>query len=439
MSGHRGPQDRDAGAEPRLRTLVDALEREFLGQLDGSPEVRSDLFLPRVDAQDCTTVWTADPHGLVDGDGRIHRPAADGAGAAVRLTARVEGPAGAVQRTFDLMLPPLPVADEPFGYLMVHFVETQEEGGEQVHFSLSDGDDPLHWYRLNDGRPVLWSEHGTRGVRDPQIVRSPHGDRFHIVATDEQVRVNGWEGTTTRASRHMEVWSSDDLVTWGPQHHVLLMDDRAGMVWAPEAVHDPGRGEYLLHWTSNLHPEGADRSVEQDMKIFRAWTRDFLHVSTPEVWMEAAADPALSGSMLDSTVTFHDGFFYRFVKGVVDGCFDETGSPLGDVFVERSATLDAPMSGWERVAAGITYRATGHHPYEGPLVFRTHRGDRWFMFADHHGDGPPGYVPFTTGDIASDDWSRVADDASGIPPRTKHGSVLPLTRSEWVRLRDHRW
>jgi hypothetical protein len=424
---------------PSTRALLDALETEFRRQLDGSTDVRSNLFLPRVHADGWTSAWSTDRPELVDSAGRVRRPAPGQAPQTVHLTAHVEGPAGPGQRSLRLTLPPLPPADEAFGYLMVHFVQSEEEGGEQIHFSLTQGDDPMRWYRLNDGQPVLRSHHGTGGVRDPYLVRSPESDRFHILATDLQTRVSGWDHTTRTASRHMEVWSSDDLVTWGPQHHVPVIDDRAGMVWAPEAIHDPTTGDYLLHWTSTLYPEGDDHSGEQDMKILCARTRDFLHISAPKVWMEAAGDPTLSGSLLDSSVTYADGFYYRFVKGVVDGCVDETGHPLGDIFAERAATLDGPMSQWERLASGITYRATGHHPYEGPLVFRTHQGDRWFLFADHYGDDFHGYVPFVTTDIASGRWARVDDDSVRIPASTKHGCVLPLTRSEWLRLRDHQW
>lgn len=430
---------RDDVGQPSLQTLLGTLEDQFRRQLDGSSEILSNLFLPRLKSDGYTTTWLTDRPEFVDGDGRVHRPAPGHAPEPVRLTARLEGPGGVEQRTLHLTLPPLPQPDEPFGYLMVHFVETEEAGGEQIYFSLTESDDPLRWYRLNDGHPVLRSHHGTGGVRDPYIVRSPEGDRFHILATDLQTRVSGWEHTTKTASRHMEVWSSDDLVTWGPQRHVRVIDDRAGMVWAPEAIYDATSGEYLLHWTSTLYPDGDDHSGEQDMKILRARTRDFLHISPPEVWMEATGDPTLSGSMLDSTVTSHAGYYYRFVKGVVDGCLDETGHPLGDIFVERAASLDAPMSRWERLASGITYRAAGHHPYEGPLVFRTHQGDRWFMFADHYGADFHGYVPFVTTDIASGDWARVDDSFARIPASTKHGCVLPLTRSEWLRLRDHQW
>jgi hypothetical protein len=61
------------------------------------------------------------------------------------------------------------------------------------------------------------------------------------------------------------------------------------------------------------------------------------------------------------------------------------------------------------------------------------------MFAEHYGDDFHGYVPFVTTDIASGDWARVDDDSARLPASTKHGCVLPLTRSEWLPLRDHQW
>ena len=56
-----------------------------------------------------------------------------------------------------------------FGYLMVHFVEDPASHAEKIFFSLSRGEDPTRWYRLNDGQPVLESRIGTTGVRDPHL------------------------------------------------------------------------------------------------------------------------------------------------------------------------------------------------------------------------------------------------------------------------------
>lgn len=77
------------------------------------------------------------------------------------------------------------VKDEYDKYLFVNFVGKDNSGdldNEKVYFSVSS--DAIEWNVLNGGEPVLESNLGTKGVRDPHIVRSPEGDKFYIVATD---------------------------------------------------------------------------------------------------------------------------------------------------------------------------------------------------------------------------------------------------------------
>ena len=60
------------------------------------------------------------------------------------------------------------------GYLFVHFTG-EEKLGEQIYFALSR--DGLHWMDLNNGNPVLLSDIGEKGVRDPFILRNPRPER----------------------------------------------------------------------------------------------------------------------------------------------------------------------------------------------------------------------------------------------------------------------
>ena len=62
------------------------------------------------------------------------------------------------------------------GYLFVHFIGEQENG-EQIYFAVSE--DGLHWQDLNGGQPVLISDIGEAGVRDPFIVRD---EKNHILS-----------------------------------------------------------------------------------------------------------------------------------------------------------------------------------------------------------------------------------------------------------------
>ena len=62
------------------------------------------------------------------------------------------------------------------GYLFTHFIG-DFDGGEQLYFSVSR--DGLHWEDLNKGKPVICSQTGTCGIRDPFPVRHPVTGKFY--------------------------------------------------------------------------------------------------------------------------------------------------------------------------------------------------------------------------------------------------------------------
>ncbi|WP_308467234.1 glycoside hydrolase family protein [Rathayibacter soli] len=141
--------------------------------------------------------------------------------------------------------------------------------------------------------------------------------------------------------------------------------------------------------------------------------------------------------MLDSTITRHDGVYYRFVKGVVKGITDDQGSALGDIFVETAPELSTPQDEWCRVAVGVTFRASGSYPLEGPLGFRANDDSGWYFWADHFGEDHQGYVPFFSTDLSASTWDQIEANRFELPPKTKHGVVLPLLGDEWQRLHDY--
>ena len=96
------------------------------------------------------------------------------------------------------------------GYLFAHFTGEHKDG-EQIYFSVSR--DGLHWKDLNGGKPVLYSGLGTRGVRDPFLVRDPGKKKFYLIATDLRIESGcGWEKAQYEGSRDLIVWESEDLV-----------------------------------------------------------------------------------------------------------------------------------------------------------------------------------------------------------------------------------
>ncbi|GAB4004877.1 hypothetical protein GCM10029992_51130 [Glycomyces albus] len=212
-----------------------------------------------------------------------------------------EGSLGAVN------LAPRLESPEYTGYLYVHF-KRESTDGEQIHFALSDGDDPLHFDDLNGGRPVLYSALGDRGVRDPHIVRSPEGDRYYMVATDLRVfERTDWDQMQRWGSRSIMVWESVDLVDWGEGRLVEVAPSEAGNTWAPESVWDPDQDAYLVHWSSTLYSDPAHEGRSYN-RIMYATTRDFREFSEPRVWIDRGRQT------IDTTVVEYEGVYYRFLK-----------------------------------------------------------------------------------------------------------------------------
>ncbi len=104
-----------------------------------------------------------------------------------------------------------PAAHPPSAYMFVYFTGNTIDG-EKLRFAVSEGNNALQWKSLNDARPILESHEGTRGLRDPFIMRSAEGDRFFLLATDLSTGRTGWGGSTSRGSRHLEIWESTDLI-----------------------------------------------------------------------------------------------------------------------------------------------------------------------------------------------------------------------------------
>lgn len=308
------------------------------------------------------------------------------------------------------------------GYLFVYFAGDTTGDGEQVRFALSRGNDPLHWRPLNGGRPVFASTVGEKGVRDPYIIRAPHGGKFYIIATDLRMagRDGGqWWHVQRHGSRAIVVWESTDLVHWSKPRLAKVAPDEAGNTWAPEAAWDARLGKFVVFWASRLYtPDDKDRLRDTHNKMLYATTDDFRAFSTPQVW----DDPG--HSVIDATVIEHAGRYYRFSKDDRDP--PASGRCAKSITAMKSSSLTSPV--YEFIAECIGRGAIGDG--EGPLVFKSNTEDRWYLFIDEYGQR--GYVPFETTDLDSGRWTVPKDYQ--LPPYPRHGAVIPVTQQEYDRL-----
>ncbi|NUT47906.1 MAG: hypothetical protein HOV94_11445, partial [Saccharothrix sp.] len=370
-------------------------------------------------AGDVALTWSSSDPGVITATGDVTRPAVGGAAASVTLTVTARKGDASASRELVATVPPLPAAEDPFGYVMVHFVEDPNGYKEKVYLSLSRGEDPTKWTRLNGGEPILSSDQGTTGVRDPYLVRSPEGDKFYLVATDLRVFGGdnaGWGEWSRRGSRSLLVWESTDLVTWSDSRLVEVAPPTAGMAWAPEVVYDDTTGEYVVFWASTLFAESDTAHTGPTYsRILYAKTRDFVTFTPAQVLIDTGGDT------IDTTMIRSGDDVVRFSK--------DNGPADRDVYQEVGSGIFA--DDFRTVQTNIGRAQYGS--VEGPLVFKDNYADQWYLYVDEYGSGPQGYRPFVTTDLESGSWTPVGGDFE-LPGQTKHGAVVPLRGSEWERL-----
>ena len=308
-------------------------------------------------------------------------------------------------------------------YLFVHFREKKTVDGEQVYFGLSlDG---FRWEAVNGGNPVLWSTLGEKGVRDCAIIRCKSDGKYRIFATDlslaynfEQKYHSHWPTVARYGSKHLAMWESEDLVNWSPQQLICLGNGEFGCLWAPDVFYDPQQEDYVLHWSSSHASNGYG-----NMGIWFSRTRDFQEFTQPKLLYQKP-----DAGVIDSAIYVENGKYFMFLKS--------------DNNPERIILLQADHSEgpYTRVEAfDRSMLAIEAGLYEGPTACRVEDG-RWCLFLDYYGvpGAGQGYVPFLADSLASGEFVR-SDKAFSFPYGYKHGTVIPITREEYHRIRSFDW
>ena len=294
------------------------------------------------------------------------------------------------------------------GFILTTFRDETTPMSEQVYMCISK--DGRHWEALNEGRPVLVSDVGEKGVRDSYLLRS-HDGKFWLIATDLCVHWNrNWTRNMRAGSRSIVVWESSDLVHWTSPRLALVAPADAGCVWAPEAIYDEEAQDYLVYWASTT---GRDNFAKQ--RIWAAHTRDFRSFSTPFIYIEKA------NHVIDIHIARDGDRYYRFLKD------DKKKS----VSMATSKRLLGPWQEMPQFTAG-----EGKN-FEGPICFQLKAAANgqpplWCLLldnvSDRIGDGAFGYMPFTTSNLSTGQFMLATDFQ--FPYSIRHGSVLPITKAE---------
>lgn len=289
-------------------------------------------------------------------------------------------------------------------YLFVYFTGNHINQ-EAVCYAVSM--DGYTYWALNDNKPVIDSKviSSTGGVRDPHILRCQDGKTFYMVVTD-MVSDNGWD-----SNRAMVLLKSTDLVNWS--HSVINMQkryegqERLKRVWAPQTIFDPEAKKYMVYW-SMKYGDGPD-------VIYYAYANeDFTDLEGEPKPLFVPADKK---SCIDGDIVYKDGVYHLFYKT------EGHGNGI------RVATTTSLTSGqWKE---NLEYKQQTKEAVEGAGTFKLIGEDKYILMYDVYMKGA--YQFTETTDL---EHFKVIDHDVKMNFHPRHGTIIPITRSELKRITD---
>lgn len=289
-------------------------------------------------------------------------------------------------------------------YLFVYFTGNHISQ-EAVCYAVSM--DGYTYWALNDNKPVIDSKviSSTGGVRDPHILRCEDGKTFYMVVTD-MVSDNGWD-----SNRAMVLLKSTDLVNWS--HSVINMQkryegqERLKRVWAPQTIFDPEAKKHMVYW-SMKYGDGPD-------VIYYAYANeDFTDLEGEPKPLFVPADKK---SCIDGDIVYKDGVYHLFYKT------EGHGNGI------RVATTTSLTSGqWKE---NLEYKQQTKEAVEGAGTFKLIGEDKYILMYDVYMKGA--YQFTETTDL---EHFKVIDHDVKMNFHPRHGTIIPITRSELKRISD---
>jgi len=499
------PKTPISGMDPLEDSVRDAIMDKIA--VVNNEEVYGNVYLPE-QMDGYKIVWASSDEEVInpywDGDkapGVVNRVHDD---TDVTLTAYIidekNNKGASVEQTLTVKgLPYIPEDDDYEAYLFGHFIGEgtgkTENGqkiatGEQIFFALADVGQGLHFKDMNGStsnnlKPVLVSDVGECGVRDPFMCRSPEGDTFYLIATDLSVYVRGgWNnnaGQATKTGSHSIIlWESHDLVTWTHARQIPVAREDAGMAWAPEMVFCEETGEYYIFFSSTVlddYSKGVDAKILERDCVYYTTTRDFVHFGETKKFISNVKYPdgytntqetdqyAINNDyrkVIDGSVMKIGDYYYSACK---DGGNNENH---GGIRIQRTASLlpeeqERPDGEWEEAVqwefvqnladVGFQFqsRNADNKCFEGPEWFYYNKADRKDpnvqeigLMADFYANTSVGYVPWATTDVEdinnkNGSWrileSGADKDFSWDSQTKRHGTILRITAEEAEKLK----
>ncbi len=298
--------------------------------------------------------------------------------------------------------PPVIAEKDLTAYLFVYFTGNRVEE-EAVNYAVSA--DGYHYHSLNSNKPVLDSKviSSTGGVRDPHILRGDDGKTFYMVLTD-MTSSKGWD-----SNRAMVLLKSTDLVNWKSSvvniQTAFAGNENLKRVWAPQVIYDTKAGKYMIYF-SMKHGDGAD-------KIYYAYAnKDFTGLeSAPKILFI----PKSQKSSIDGDIIEKNGVYHLFYKTETE-----------NAGIKVATTTDLTSGNWTE---NDNYLQQTKESVEGSSIFKLNNSDDYILMYDVYKKGQYQFTKST--DLEN---FKAIDDEIAMDFKPRHGTILPITRSELKRL-----
>lgn len=306
---------------------------------------------------------------------------------------------------------PAPTRTHPDkAYLFAHMTKARYG---VLYYSVSR--DGLYWTALNGGRPVSEDYHG-----HASIAKGPDG-RYYLV------------GNKSDDDPDIRFWVSDDLVRWTPfgtyRPDLGAVPDHPHplqRIGAPKLMYDAPSRQFLLMWHTPNVP-GSPTDPERYWESQRT-----LYVTSPDLRTFAKAPRRLFAwemATIDTIVQPNpDGGYCAIVK---DERYPSYTWPTGKtVRISCAANLLGPYPE-PGPPLSPNFR-------EAPTIVRSPTGSDWFLYYEQYAgtsyglsraprlEGPWVQV---SGNSGVPEWNRYE-----VPPGTRHGSMIEISRAEYDRL-----
>jgi len=295
-------------------------------------------------------------------------------------------------------------------YLFAHMMD-----GDYGRLYYSVSRDGLHWEQLNHGKRVFEDYHG-----HADIVRG-HDGRYYLV------------GNRSDSAPAINFWVSDDLIHWTKHsdytpdlQHVPDYPKALPRIGAPKIFYDTSTSQYLLTWHTT-HDLGKTDLPEP----YWAGQRT-LYVTSKD--LKTFSDPPRR--------LFDNGWDMATIDTIVCKVGDQYYAILKD---ERYPTIEWPTGKTIRICTAPTLTGPYSKPgppvspnfREAPTVIPSPNSQAWYLYYEQYPGVAYGLSVSTN---LNGPWFQPAGyqrpdwDKYSLPPKVRHGSMIPISLKEYDAL-----